>query len=179
MVGRLNGLFSAANVLAVKSITGGAAGSSSTLQPLFYGVDTATAAVFSSVRALTPPWGVAHEQAYVWARRPVHLHICACVCVFGCVYLCASSHLFESTCISPCSKRCSVCAEILQISELDATVEGKKKHETLQHCRPLIKSLKYASNLHKNLSVRQRWIFFPLPQCAGLYFSLWCRPHSS
>lgn len=43
-------VFQAANVLSVKSITGGTAGSSSTLQPLFYGVDTATAAVFSSVR---------------------------------------------------------------------------------------------------------------------------------
>ena len=85
--GRLNGLFSAANVLVVKSITGGMAGSSSTLQPLFYGTAAATAAVFSSVRDLTPPWGVAHEQAYVRARRWVHLHIivrvrvCVCVCV--------------------------------------------------------------------------------------------------
>ena len=47
--------FSAANVLEVKSITRGTAGSSSTPQPLFYDVDTATASVFSSVRALTPP----------------------------------------------------------------------------------------------------------------------------
>lgn len=85
-VGRLNGLFSAANVLAVKSITGGTAGSSSTLQPLFYGVDTATAAVFSSVRALTPPWGVAHEQANVWARRSAYL--CVCVCARGLTLVC-------------------------------------------------------------------------------------------
>lgn len=87
MVERLNGLFSAANVLAVKSITGGTAGSSSTLQPLFYGVDTGTAAVFSSVRALTPPWGVAHEQACVWARRSAYLRVCVLKLV--CFYLCA------------------------------------------------------------------------------------------
>lgn len=79
-VGRLNGLFSAANVLTVKFITGGTAGSSSTLQPLFYGVDTTTAAVFSSVRALTPPWGVAYEHASVWGRGDR----CICISVFVC-----------------------------------------------------------------------------------------------
>ena len=84
------------------------AGSSSTLQPLFYGVDTATAAAFSSVRALTPPGGVAHEQAYVWASRSVHLHICVCVCL--CVCVCAGSHLFVS--YVPLSERCSVCRDL-------------------------------------------------------------------
>lgn len=78
------------DVLTVTSITGGMAGSSSTLQPLFYGADTATAAVLSSVMALTPPWGVAHERADVWARKS------ACLCV------CVSSQVCVSTCLSQC-----------------------------------------------------------------------------
>lgn len=90
-VGRLTGLFSTANVRSVKSITEGTDGSSSTLQPLFYGVDTNTAAVFSSVRALTPAQGVAHKQAYAWARISAHLHINVRLC------LCASSHLLVPT----------------------------------------------------------------------------------
>lgn len=68
--GRLNGLFSAA-ICARGEIhhRGETAGSSSTLQPLFYGADTATAAVSPSVTALTPPRGVAHKRE--------------CVCVLG------------------------------------------------------------------------------------------------
>ena len=60
-------------VHAVKSITGGASGSSSTLQPLFYGPDAATAAALSSVTALTPPWGVARERASARASTSAYL----------------------------------------------------------------------------------------------------------
>lgn len=56
---------------AVKSITGGASGSSSTPQPLFYG------AALSSVTALTPHWGVARERAFAWARTSAYLSVCA------------------------------------------------------------------------------------------------------
>lgn len=52
----------------------------------------------------------------------------------------------------------------------------------LQRRRLLIKSLKYSSNLHKNLGARHPWVFFFFSlvlQCGGLYFSLWLRPHSS
>lgn len=48
---------------------------------------------------------------------------------------------------------------ISQISELDAERRGKKQNETLQCCRPLIKSLKYSSDLHKNLGSKQQRIF--------------------
>lgn len=85
--------FSAANVLARKSVTGGAAGSSSAPQPLFYGVDTtAAAAVFSSVRDLTPtstqppPPGTGK---CVCEEIGSSTYLCVCVCV------CASSHLLS------------------------------------------------------------------------------------
>lgn len=51
--------------LAVKSITGGAAGSSSTLQPLFYGADTAVATVVPSVMApINTTLGESHTDGH-------------------------------------------------------------------------------------------------------------------
>lgn len=95
----------------------------------------------------------------------MNLHICAC--------LCQRADACLSLPVCPGVVNDALCVEILQISELDATVEAKKQqqekkkpHKTSQHYLPLI------SNLHKNLSVWQC-------QCGGLYFSLWCKPCSS
>lgn len=84
--------------LAVKSITGGAAGSSSTLQPLFYGADTAVAAVLPSVMAPTSTTlGESHTDGHTCGRGGGGgLHIGASVCARVCF------QAYVSTCASQC-----------------------------------------------------------------------------
>lgn len=75
--------------LAVKSITGGAAGSSSTLQPLFYGADTAIAAVVPSVMAPTSSTlGESHTDGHTCGRGG--MCISAPVCFQAYVSTCTS-----------------------------------------------------------------------------------------
>lgn len=77
--------------LAVKSITGGAAGSSSTLQPLFYGADTAVAAVVPSVMAPTiTTLGESHTEGHTRGRggRGGSAYRRLCVCVSTCTSQC-------------------------------------------------------------------------------------------
>lgn len=128
--------------------------------------------------ALTLPPPLCCHQSRPW-HHPGESHMNRHTCGRGkSAYLCVcvSSQVYVSTCISQC------CDWFHRL--VSSTLRGKKnnnpKKETLQCCRPLIKSLKYSSNLHKNLSSKQQWIFLSSSSSVADYiFSLWRRPCSS
>ncbi len=109
--------------------------------------------------ALTLPPLLYFHQSGPWhhpGESHMNRHTCGrgdrCICISVCV--CVRAHTCLSLPVFP--------GVVTDFTDYWARHHcgGGEKNETPQHCRPLIKSLKYSSNLHKNLSAKQPWIYF-------------------